>query len=247
MSTTLESRAGVRRAEAVALLAADAACDAYRETLDESQRDTVSPERVIAVVRGGPGDALASAVADLGSTAFAAARAAHLAAEAASLEDARRAGELAESAAEAARAGAHALSSHDAAGLVTLCHAAAMTAHLAADALDAFGGTAASSSVLERQDGPPVPFPPSWRACIDDSSSRLAAMRRRAIEPVGDASRDLIEGAEAATSAASHALRTYQRSGHGTGVSRAVGRVTRIAALGSAYAAGAALDLAERR
>jgi len=247
MSITLDSRAGARRAEAVALLAADAACDAYRETLDESLRDSVSPEHVIAEVRGGPGDALASAVADLGSVAFAAARAAHLAAEAASLEDVRRAGELAESAASAARAGAMALGASGgdlgAMRVIELCHIAALTAHRSADALAAFEA-AGGTSLPSGRDHPAVPFPPAWRARIERTAERVGAMRRRIGDDADEMTRDLLDAADAASAAAVQALRAYERSGHGNGVSRAIGRVTRIAALAACYASGAALDVA---
>lgn len=242
-----DSRAAARQAEVVALQAADVACDAYRETLDEPLRAAVRPDRVIAVVRGGLGDALASAVADLGSTAFAAARAAHIAAEVGSEEDARRAGAVAETAAEAARTGAGALATHlhdgdDTAHLVTLAHSAAMTAHLAADALEAYGLVTAPASLLSLHDRPAVPFPQSWRSRIEELSERLTRVRRGV--DAGAAESDLLLAAGAASSAANHALRVYQRSGHGTGVSRAMSRVTRIAALAACYAGTSALDAA---
>lgn len=245
----IDGRTGARRAEAVALRAADAACDAYRETLDEHLRDTVRPDRVIAVINGGPGDALASAVADLGSTAFAAARAAHLAAEAGSEEDAQRAAQVAECAAGAAQWGATALAhqadADAAAQLVGLAHRAAMAAHLSADALAAYGQTSAAMSLLNLTDHPMVPFPASWRGRIEDLSRRRARMQAAGD---GDATaRDLLGAADSACSAASHALRTYQRSGHGTGVSRAMSRVVRIAALAACFAGCAALDMLEQR
>lgn len=254
MSISIESRSGdpdtralARRAEAAALRAADIACDAYRATLDESLRPTVRPDRVIAVLGGDLGDALASTVADLGSTAFAAARVTHLATEIGSDADAVRAGELAACAAEAAQAGARALaqsSSDSGPALVAdLAHRAAMVAHLAADALAAYGMARPSISLVGSVDHPPVAFPPSWRARIEDLSRRLSRVQRSSAGESG-AARDLLLAAEAAASAANHALRIYQRSGRGNGMSRATCRVTRIAALAACYAGCAALDMA---
>jgi len=100
------TRAAARRAEAAALHAADSACQAYRSTLSEALQDTVRPDRVVAVVDGAPGDALATCVADLGSAAYAAARATHLAIETGTEEEARRAAEVATAATAAAEQGA---------------------------------------------------------------------------------------------------------------------------------------------
>lgn len=245
----LDGRAGARRAEQVALRAADVACDAYRDTLDESLRDGVRPDRVIAVVRGGPGDALASAVADLGSTAFAAARAAHLAAEVGSEADAQRAAEVAECAAAAAQNAALALGhrARDDAGvlLVAVAHHAAMTAHLAADALAAHAPETVSTSLFGAG-RPAVAFPPSWRAAIEELARRLDRVSREPDLPAGSGlDHDLLAAADSACAAASHALRSYRQSGHGNGVSQAMARVVRIAALASCYAGCAALDMLE--
>jgi hypothetical protein len=251
MSTTVdrprsgdaEARAQARRAETAALHAADLACDAYRGTLEESLRDTVRPDRVVVVVEAGPGDALATAVADLASVSYAAARAAHLAVEAGSEDDARRTGRLAESAAAAAEQGATALahrSATDAAAhTIRLAHAAAMVAHLAADALETYGTTAPSASLLNLTDHPAVPFPPSWKRRIEVLGDRTARLLPAA---AGD---ELVDAAAGARAAAAHALRAYASTGRGTVVSRTVCRVVRLSALAACYAGAAALDLRE--
>jgi hypothetical protein len=236
------ARAAARKAEVAALRAADLACDAYRATLDVKLQDTVRPDRVVAVVEGAPGDALGTAVADLGSAAFAAARATHLAVEAGSEDDARRTGEVAAAAAAAAEVGATALSRRDTPGaavrVVRLAHAAAMVAHLSADALEAFGAAAPSVSLSGFTDRPAVPFPASWRHRIERLSRNCTASQSS--QAAGD---ELHTASVAACSAAQRALHVYARTGHGTVVARTVCRVTRIAALAACYAGVAALEM----
>lgn len=236
------SRAAARRAEAAALQAADRACEAYRSTLSDSLRDTVRPDRVVAVVDGAPGDALATAVADLGSAAYAAARAAHLAVEAGREAEVRRTSEVAQSAAAAADQGVIAMARRDAPDAATqavrMAHAAAMVAHLTADALESYGAIALPSSLLVATDHPSVPFPPSWRRRIERLAEQCAS-----VQPSEVAHDELRRAAMSACAAAQHALQAYMHAGKGSAVSRALGRVTRIAALAACYAGAAALDL----
>jgi len=109
-----------------------------------------------------------------------------------------------------------------------------MVAHLAADALESYGAISLPSSLLTATDHPAVPFPSSWRRRIEKLAD--TCLDAQSSGPAHDA-------ATSACAAAQHALHAYAQSGRGTVVSRALTRVTRIAALAACYAGAAALEL----
>jgi hypothetical protein len=239
----------MRAAEMAALRSAALASDTCERAGGDRVHDWSA--EVAAPLRGGvPETPLLRAVEDLGSTAYAAARALHFSTIAGSQpEVARLATDVAVATAQAVdlavKAAAHRT---DVTGLwlrVDLAHACAGITHRVADALDAgapprpLAGAAGGRS--------PVPFPPSWRRLTALLSQAIRTPARREDEPVtdtphaGPAVGVRLDAARAARDAAERAMRSYDRCRVTSATMRLLCRCARRAARATTHAGFAAL------
>jgi len=245
-------RAAARRAEAAALDAAEFACEAYKATLPDPEQNEVRPDHELPVTAGEPDQPLVSAVADLGATAYAAARAAHLCAEGGSLAAAPSAARAAEAAAQAAKLGVDALLAEGTPEGPTLCqhlaHASALAAQVAAEALAPYPPPPPRQLLM----GDPhhhlhVAFPASWKRLTEELSRRLGETPTTApdepLPPTGTPEA-LWRAACVARDAADLARRAHERCGAESPGARASLRAARIAALACTYTGWAALQAA---
>ena len=246
------ARVAARRAEAAALTAAEFACEAYTATLAEPEQTEVRPDHELPVAGGEPERPLASAVADLGATAYAAARAVHLTLEDGRLSAMHSAARAAEAAAQAAKLGVDALLAEGGpqgpAFCQQLAHASALTAQLAAEALAPYPPPPQRQLLM----GDPhhhlqVAFPASWKRLTDELSRRLGETPSTARDeplPATGTPEALWRAACVARDAADLCRRAHGRCGAESPAARASLRAARIAALASTYTGWAALQAA---
>jgi hypothetical protein len=205
---------------------------------------------IAAPLRGGvPAAPLLSALEDLGSTAYAAARAVHFSGAASRPELARLVTEVAVATVHtvdlATQATVH---RDDVTGLrlrVDLAHTCAGVTHRIADLLDrevpvgAWGVSGGSR--------PPVPFPASWRHLNTLLSDAIQAARLRPDEPAtvtvpAAPPRSVrLDAASAARDAVEHVMRSYDRCRITSATTRLLCRCARRAARATAHAGFAVL------
>jgi hypothetical protein len=245
-ATTLDlgASAAAKRAEAATMLAAEFAADTYRAARPD-EAAAVAPDHALPVRAGVPDEPLLRALADLGAAAYAMSRATHLATAASGpavlIAATRAADATAAAVSEAVAAVLAEPTPEGPAASERLAHAAARACHLAGDALEAQPRRARDGGLIVHH--PTVPFPPSWRALLDDLHHHLVDTPHPGdAEPHAHGSRAaLLAAARAARDAAEHTRRAYEDCSFDTPAARGSCRAARLSVLATTYCGWEAL------